>query len=76
MGKVERFTNGTTGGPVLVDVEDGKIVRMIPMTLDDNDAASWSIKARGRSFQPPRKTTLAPHAVAQRSVWEGPCCHG
>ena len=30
MGKVERFTNSTTGGPVFVDVQDGKILRIDP----------------------------------------------
>ena len=72
MGAIQRLTNGTTGGPVWVYVQDGKILRMTPMTLDDDDAASWSIEARGRSFRPPRKTTLAPHAVAQRSLVYSP----
>ena len=58
MGKVERFTNCTTGGPMFVDVEDGKIVRMIPIDLDENDAEGWTIEARGRDFTPPRRTTL------------------
>ena len=39
MGKVERLTNSTTGGPVFVDVKDGKILRITPMDLDDTDAA-------------------------------------
>jgi trimethylamine-N-oxide reductase (cytochrome c) len=72
MGTVERLTNGTTGGPVWVYVQDGKIVRMTPMELDDADAASWAIEARGRTFRPPRKTTLAPHAQAQRSLVYSP----
>ena len=32
MGEVKRFTNGTTGGPVFVDVKDGKILRITPMS--------------------------------------------
>lgn len=67
MKKAERFTNLTTGGPVFVDVEDGKIVRITPLKLDENDAESWKIEARGRVFSPPRRTTLAPWAVAHRS---------
>ncbi len=62
MGKVERFTNCTTGGPMFVDVEDGKIVRMIPIDLDENDPEGWTIQARGRDVQAP-----APYdAVAAR----------
>ena len=34
MGKVARLTNCTTGGPVFVDVQDGKIIRMTPIDLD------------------------------------------
>jgi molybdopterin guanine dinucleotide-containing S/N-oxide reductase-like protein len=72
MGKVRRLTNCTTGGPVFVDVEDGKIVRMTPIDLDDSDAESWTIEARGRKFRPPRRTTLAPHAQAQKSLIYSP----
>ena len=35
MGEVVRLTNSSTGGPVFVYVEDGKIVRITPMDLDD-----------------------------------------
>ena len=72
MGKVTRYTNCTTGGPVFVDVEDGRIVRMTPIDLDKDDAQGWTIQARGREFSPPRRTTLSPHAVAQRSMVYSP----
>src|SRR5512139_904675 len=72
MGKVERLTNGTTGGPLFVDVEDGKIIRMFPIDLDDQDPEGWTIEARGRAFKPKRRTTLSPHAVAQRSMVYSP----
>ena len=49
MGEVKRYTNGTTGGPVFVDVKDGKILRITPLEFDETDAPSWTIKARGRS---------------------------
>ena len=68
MGDVVRYTNGTTGGPVFVDVKDGKILRMTPMEFDDSDAASWTISARGQQFTPPRKTTASPWTVAHRST--------
>ena len=64
MHSIERLTNGTTGGPVFVYVQDGRIIRITPMELDDTDAASWTIKARGRTFTPPRKTSLAPYSFA------------
>jgi len=52
MGRMEKLTNGTTGGPVFVYVQDGLIVRITPMDLDDTDAPSWTIEARGRGFTP------------------------
>lgn len=67
MEKIKRLTNSTTGGPVFVDVEDGKIVRITPMELSDDDAASWVIDARGKKFSPPRKTTIAPYTAAVKS---------
>jgi trimethylamine-N-oxide reductase (cytochrome c) len=60
MGEIKKLTNGTTGGPVFVYVQDGRIVRITPMEFDDGDAASWTIEARDRKFQPPRKTTISP----------------
>ncbi len=72
MERTERLTNLTTGGPVHVDVRDGRIVRIIPLQLDDGDGPSWTIRARGRRFTPPRKTTLSPYTVAHRSTIYSP----
>ncbi len=69
MGKgVTRYTNGTNGGPIFVYVKDGKILRTTPMDFDDDDAPSWSIKARGKTFTPPRKATLSSHGMCQKSM--------
>jgi trimethylamine-N-oxide reductase (cytochrome c) len=72
MGQVERLTNSTTGGPVFVDVRDGKILRIIPIEYDDSDAPSWSIDARGRTFRPPRKSSMSPWTAAQKSAIYSP----
>ena len=72
MGKIEKLTNGTTGGPVFVYVQDGRIIRITPMDLDESDAASWVINARGKNFSPPRKTTLSPYSLAWRSMIYSP----
>jgi hypothetical protein len=65
--KTTRHTNLTTGGPVHVDVADGRIVRIIPLQLDDSDGPSWTLEARGRRFTPPRRTALAPQAAGPKS---------
>jgi trimethylamine-N-oxide reductase (cytochrome c) len=65
---VVRYTSGTNGGPLFVYVKDGKILRITPVEFDEDDAASWSIKARGKTFTPPRRTTLAAHGMAQKSM--------
>ena len=72
MSEVERLTNCTTGGPVFVDVDHGKIIRMTPIDLDDDDKGDWVIEARGRTFKPPRRTTLSPYAQASRSMVYSP----
>jgi trimethylamine-N-oxide reductase (cytochrome c) len=72
MGEVTRHTNGTTGGPVFVDVADGRIVRITPLVFDETDAPSWTIEARGRSFSPPRKAAVSPWTVAHRSTIYSP----
>ena len=68
MGDVVRYTNSTTGGPVFVDVKDGKILRITPIEFDESDAPSWKISARGREFAPPRKATVSPWTAAHRST--------
>ena len=62
MANLVRKTQLTTGGPVFVyvDEEQDKIVRMTPIDLDEDDADSWVIEAHGKSFTPPRKTTVTP----------------
>ena len=72
MGKIEKLTSGTTGGPVFVYVQDGRIIRITPMDLDASDAASWMINARGKNFSPPRRTTIAPYSLAWRSMFYSP----
>jgi len=61
------FTNCTVGGPVFVHVKDGKIVRVRPIRLDENDPASWTIEVQGKKFSPPRKTTLSPPILTERN---------
>ena len=72
MAGTRRLTNLTTGGPVHVDVEDGQIVRIIPLQLDENDGPTFTIHARGRDFTPPRRTTLSPWTVAHKSTIYAP----
>ncbi len=62
----------TNGGPVFVDVKDGKIMRMTPIDLTDDDGASWTIEAKGVKLTPPRKTTLAPHGQNAKSIVYSP----
>jgi trimethylamine-N-oxide reductase (cytochrome c) len=63
-----RYTNLTNGGPIHVYVRDGRIIRTTPIVLDESDAPSWSIQARGRSFTPRRIATVSPHALAMKSL--------
>ena len=73
MGKgVTRYTNMTNGGPVFIYVKDDKILRITPIDLDETDAASWTIEAKGKTFTPPRKTTLAPHGMNWKSMVYSP----
>jgi molybdopterin guanine dinucleotide-containing S/N-oxide reductase-like protein len=61
------YTNCTVGGPVLVHVNGGKIVRIRPLVFHKSDADSWTIRAQGNQFTPPRKAAIAPFTVAERN---------
>lgn len=63
-----RFVTNTNGGPLFVYVKDDRIVRMTPIDLDEDDAPSWTIKARGRSFTPRRRAMINPHAQCLKSL--------
>jgi len=67
-GGVKRYTSNTNGGPVFVYVKGGRIIRITPIEFEEKDAPPWTIKARGRSFTPPRKTTVSPHTLAWKSM--------
>ncbi|MCL6477880.1 MAG: molybdopterin-dependent oxidoreductase [Peptococcaceae bacterium] len=69
---VKRYTNNTNGGVVFVYVKDGKIIRITPIEFDDTDAKPWTIKARGKEFSPPRKTTINQHTLAWKSLIYSP----
>jgi molybdopterin guanine dinucleotide-containing S/N-oxide reductase-like protein len=69
---VTRYCNMTNGGPVFVYVKNGKILRMTPIDLKDEDGASWTIEAKGQKLTPPRKTTLAPHGQNAKSIVYSP----
>jgi molybdopterin guanine dinucleotide-containing S/N-oxide reductase-like protein len=63
-----RYVNNTNGGPVYVYVKDGKIVRITPIEFQADDGETWTVKARGKEFSPPRKTTISPHGLASKSL--------
>jgi trimethylamine-N-oxide reductase (cytochrome c) len=67
-----RYTSMTNGGPVFVYVKDGKVIRLTPIDFDETDAGPWTIKARGKSYTPPRRTTLAPHGQNFKSIIYAP----
>ncbi len=71
-GGVRRYTSNTNGGPVYVFVRDGRILRITPIEFGEDDAAPWTIEARGRSFTPPRKTTVSSHTLAWKSLIYSP----
>ncbi len=64
----KRYVNNTNGGPVFVYVKEGRILRITPIELDESDGSSWTIKARGQSFTPPRKGTVNPYVFGLRSL--------
>ena len=62
----------TNGGPLFVYVKDGKILRTTPIVFADDDARPFTIKARGKNFTPPRKTTLSPHGMNWKAMVYAP----
>lgn len=70
VGNIVKKTQLSTGGPcyVYVDEDENKIVRVTPMDFTDDDADSWEVEARGRTFSPPRKTTYNAYTAGFKSM--------
>jgi len=70
MAKLSRKTQLTTGGPVFVYVDEDKhkIIRMTPIDLTEEDAASWKVEARGKVFTSPRRSTYNSYTAGFKSM--------
>ena len=62
----EIFTSCTNAGPISVYVENGRVVRIRPLVVDERELHPWRIEAGGRSYSPPRKFNLAPYVFSER----------
>jgi len=64
----EKITyNCSTGGPIKVYTEDGVIRRITPLYFNESDPEPWTIKARGKEFSPPKRTTTSHFALLERN---------
>jgi molybdopterin guanine dinucleotide-containing S/N-oxide reductase-like protein len=61
------FTNCTVGGPISVHVKDGKITRIRPLVIDENDFQPWIIKTKDKAFSPHKKVTIAPFVFDEKN---------
>jgi anaerobic selenocysteine-containing dehydrogenase len=61
---------GFDGNPSVVDVKNGKIVRIRPLhyewKYDKNQFNPWKMEARGHTFEPSMKTLLPPFGLAYK----------
>ncbi|MBP2654105.1 MAG: athL 2 [Firmicutes bacterium] len=64
------FTNMTNGGPISVYVKDGKIVRIRPLQVPEEELKPWVIEAGGKRYSPPKAFRLAPPGHAERNRFE------
>lgn len=67
MAEEKVFTNMTNGGPISVYVRDGKIVRVRPLQVPEEEFKPWVIEAGGKRYSPPRAVRLSPPAHAERN---------
>jgi trimethylamine-N-oxide reductase (cytochrome c) len=63
----QSFVNCTSGGPIRVHVEDGRIVRVRPLVFDEEDAASWTLEVDGEEYTPLRKACVAAFTLTERA---------
>ncbi len=62
------FCNMTGGGPVSVYVEDGRITRVRPLQIPDEDFPEpWVIEADGKKYSPPKAFRLSPPVHGEKN---------
>ena len=63
------FTNLTTGGPISVYVEDGKVTQIRPLQVPEEDYPTpWVVEDRnGKKYSPPKAMRLAQNILTERN---------
>ena len=61
------FTNLTGGGPISVYVKDGRVVRIRPLQVLEEDFHPWVIEADGKKYSPPKALRLSPVTITERN---------
>jgi trimethylamine-N-oxide reductase (cytochrome c) len=61
------FTNLTNGGPISVYVKDGKVVRVRPLQVPEEEYKPWVIEAGGKKYSPPKALRLSPFTITERN---------
>ena len=61
------FTNLTGGGPISVYVKDGKILRVRPLQVPEEEYKPWVIEAGGKKYSPPKAPCLSPCTITERN---------
>jgi anaerobic selenocysteine-containing dehydrogenase len=61
---------GDNSNVAAVDVKDNKIIRIRPLHYDwkynPSDFNPWKLEARGKTFNPPLKSSVPPHGIAYK----------
>src|SRR3990170_5392812 len=61
---------GTDANISVVDVKDGKIIRIRPLHFDwkykPEEFRPWKIEARGKTFEPAMKTLISPFSLSYK----------
>jgi molybdopterin guanine dinucleotide-containing S/N-oxide reductase-like protein len=64
------ISQGADGNVTAVDVKDGKIIRLRPLYYDSKydpkEYGPWKITARGKSFEPSKKSLLPPYMLSYK----------
>src|SRR3972149_8642576 len=69
LGEGEKiYVMGDQGGPLLVHVKKGEIVRVRPLPLKEEDVRKgrWKIEARGKVFESPLRAGIPPFSLSCR----------
>ncbi|MDR1013599.1 MAG: molybdopterin-dependent oxidoreductase [Coriobacteriales bacterium] len=64
----QRFTTCSTAGPLRVHVKDERILRVEPLSFEEEDVVAWHLDVNGKVYRPPLTAPVLPWGITSKKM--------